>query len=142
MNLERETTCKITWLWLFLSVALFLAYSLVIAAESPKDSKERIIVNLSGQKNGCADCHKGSIKTPDGKDKDITLAGEVKNIPKHPELDVKATIKDCMKCHGAGERKTQLINTLHDVHLNSPIYVGEFKQTCSGCHDMKHVKGL
>ena len=142
MNSERETTCKTTWLWLFVSVALFLAYSLVTAAEPPKGSKERIIVDLGGQKNGCADCHQGTIKTPDGKDKDITLAGEVKNIPKHPELDVKATIKDCMKCHGAGERKAQLINILHDAHLNSPIYVGEFKQTCSGCHDMKHIKGL
>ena len=142
MNSERETTYKTTWLWLFLIVALFLAYSLVTASEPPKGSKERVIVDLRQQKNGCADCHKGTIKTPDGKEKDITLAGEVKIIPRHPQVDVKATIKDCMKCHGAGERKTRLINILHDVHLNSKIYVGEFKQTCSGCHDMKHIKGL
>ena len=142
MNLERDTTCKITWLWLFLSVALFLAYSLVIAADPPKGSKERIIVDLSQQRNGCADCHQGTIKTPDGKEKDISLAGELNNIPKHPQVDAKATLTVCMKCHGAGERRIRFINGIHDVHLNSEIYVGEFKQTCSGCHDMKHIKGL
>jgi hypothetical protein len=127
---------------LYSAMSLFVIYSLSAANESNKGLKERVIVDLTQHKDGCVDCHKGTIKTPDGKEKDISLAGEVKIISKHPQLDVKATIKDCMKCHGSGERKTRLINTLHDVHLNSPIYVGEFKQTCSGCHDMKHIKGL
>jgi hypothetical protein len=113
-----------------------------VAKESKAD-KQRIVVDLMiQQKNGCADCHKGIVKTLDGKEKDITLAGEVKNISGHPPVDRKATIKGCMKCHGAGERRIRFINRIHDVHLNSPIYVGEFKQTCSGCHNMKRIKGL
>jgi cytochrome c peroxidase len=139
MNKSGKTFQKIG---LYSAMSLFALYSLSAANESNKGLKERVIVDLIQQKNGCADCHKGMIKTPDGKEKDISLAGEVKIIPRHPQVDVKATIKDCMKCHGAGERRIRFINGIHDVHLNSPIYVGEFKQTCSGCHDMKHIKGL
>jgi len=119
-------------------MSLLVLYSLGVANES----KERVIVDLTHQRNGCADCHQGTVKTPDGKEKDISLAGEVKNIPQHPLVDARATLTVCMKCHGAGERRIRFINGIHDVHLNSPIYVGEFKQTCSGCHDMKHIKGL
>ena len=140
MNSERRKKCK--KIWLSSMVALLSVCSLGIAGESSKGKKQRVIVDIKQQKNGCADCHKGTIKTPDGKEKDITLAGEVKNIPKHPQLDVNANIKNCMKCHRAGEQRTRFVNILHDIHLNSQIYVGEFKQTCSGCHDMKHIKGL
>jgi hypothetical protein len=137
---EREKPFK--KIWLYSAMSLFVIYSLGVAYASNRGIKERVIVDLIQQKNGCADCHKGAIKTPDGKEKDITLAGEVRTIPGHPQVDVKVTIKDCMKCHGAGERRIRFINGIHDVHLNSPIYVGEFKQTCNGCHDMKHLKGL
>jgi hypothetical protein len=123
-------------------MALLLAVSPGIAAEPAKGGKERVVVDLSQEKNGCADCHQGKIKTPDGKEKDLTLASEVKAFPKHPLLKADATIKDCLTCHKAGAMKTQFINRLHDIHLNSPIYVGEFKQTCGGCHSMKQIKGL
>ena len=135
---------KKTWgkICLGVAVGLLLTCVLGIAGEAPKVSKDRVVVDLIQQKNGCADCHQGSIKTPDGKEKDITLAGEVKNISRHPRLDAKATIQACVKCHGAGEQRTRFINSLHGIHLNSPIYVREFKQTCSGCHDMRHIKGM
>lgn len=127
---------------LFSVAFVFVICSLGVADEPAKGNKERVIVDLTQQRNGCADCHQGTVKTPDGKEKDVRLAAEAKNIPKHPPVDVKSTVKDCLKCHGAGERKARFINTLHDVHLNSPIYVGEFKQTCSGCHNMKYIKGM
>jgi hypothetical protein len=129
-------------MWLFLAVVPFVLLSLGAASEPKKEIKERVVVDLVQQKNGCADCHQGTMKTPDGKEKDLTLAGEVRNLPKHPQLAANATIKTCLTCHKEGERRTTFINKLHDIHLNSPIYVGEFKQTCSGCHNMKYVKGL
>jgi hypothetical protein len=133
-----------TWkkVWLLSVVFLFMICSLGVANEPTKGNKDRVIVDLIQQRNGCNDCHKGTVKTPDGKEKDVSLAAEARNIPKHPRLDVNATLKECMKCHETGERKARFINTLHDIHLNSLIYVGEFKQTCSGCHNMKYIKGM
>jgi hypothetical protein len=129
-------------MWLFLAVIPFVVCSPGIAQEPKKENKERVIVDLVQQKNGCADCHQGKMKTPDGKEKDLTLASELKNLPKHPQLAADATIKTCLPCHKEGVRRTTFINKLHDIHMNSPIYIGMFKQTCSGCHDMKHIKGL
>ena len=138
MNMRNRTLGRIG---LCCAISLVTTYSLCVANEPNIGVKERVVIEVTQQKNGCADCHKGKIQTPDGKEKDITLAGEVRNIPRHPQMDDKATLKVCMKCHGAGEQRIRFINKLHDVHLNSVIYVGEFKQTCSGCHDMRHMKG-
>ena len=116
--------------------------SLVIVAKESEAQKKRVVVDLTQQKNGCTDCHQGKTITPDDKEKDITLAGEVKNIPNHPKVDVKSTYKDCIACHKKVPGKTRFVNKLHDVHLNSEIYVGKFKQSCGGCHNMKYIKGM
>ncbi|GAW29855.1 MULTISPECIES: hypothetical protein [unclassified Carboxydocella] len=106
---------------------------------------KKITISLTGAKNGCNDCHAPGkvIKTKDGKEKDVSLAGETKLIPNHPEIDKNALIADCMNCHKLSpEKREKFVNKIHDVHMNSEAFTVKYKQTCSGCHDMSKVKGL
>jgi len=113
-------------------------------AQKPvEEKKEPMVIALTGAKNGCSDCHAPGkkVKLPDGKEKDVSLAGESKLIPNHPEVADKATLKDCFVCHKMSpEKRDKFVTKLHDVHMNSKIFTGQYKQTCSGCHDMKNIK--
>ncbi|HEX3032713.1 MAG TPA: hypothetical protein VHS59_10800 [Bacillota bacterium] len=113
------------------------------AAVPTPAAKERVVVDIKNQKNGCADCHAPgkTIKTSDGKTIDASLSGEVKNISGHPPVSASATVKDCLACHNLSQgSKEAIANKLHDVHLNSEVFTVSYKQTCSACHDMKTIK--
>lgn len=103
----------------------------------------KVVVDIKNQKNGCADCHApgSTVKKPDGTTIDTSLSAEVKNLSGHPPVDANATVKVCLDCHNKSPEKKQAIaNKLHDVHLNSKPFTVTYKQTCSGCHDMKTIK--
>lgn len=137
-KIQKRSGKPCLWISLVAGTLLFCFAGGVKVSEA---GTARITVDLTNQKNGCLDCHVGKTTTPDGKQKDISLAGETKTIPRHPAVPPKSTFKDCVSCHNQGAEKIMFVNRLHEVHLNSEIYAGKFRQSCAGCHNMKVIKG-
>jgi hypothetical protein len=91
-------------------------------------------------RRGCTACH-AIIDAATGK---YGLAYEAKNAyAGHPfaATDTK-TYQDCMVCHaskqnglgvGAGISMRDIV---HPVHMNSGVYVGEFRGDCFNCHNV------
>lgn len=104
-----------------------------VAAELTKDNVMR---------RGCTACH-AIVNATTGA---YGLAYEAKNAyAGHPfaATDNK-TYQDCMVCHasktnglgvGAGISMRDIV---HPVHMNSGIYVGEFRGNCFNCHNVDY----
>jgi cytochrome c2 len=85
---------------------------------------------------GCPSCHNVRQLGPQ-QTLDLRLGAVVNRMEGHPQVPVDSAYTDCKECHRPGGRSEFMLRTLvHPIHLNSAIFLENYRGNCFTCHDV------
>lgn len=85
---------------------------------------------------GCPSCH-NVRQLPNNQQLDLRLGAVANRVEGHPEVPLTSGVDDCKSCHKpGGEAKLMLRSIVHPIHLNSAIFLENYRGNCFTCHDI------
>lgn len=84
---------------------------------------------------GCPACHK--VRQMGNRQLDLRLGVAINKLEGHPGVAETSGVDDCLSCHKpGGEAKLMLRTIVHPIHLNSAIFLENYRGSCFTCHDI------